>query len=271
LSGTGAVAAASQSSLPDQALYSVKIWTEDLRIGLASASAEDTLNLALDFASRRVTEISTLTDQGVITPDSVATRLEIEIYQAYQAITQLQGDALAQALLRTEATLRTQEETMLRLNTNSQTEPVCSRTRNMIQQQIRLFEGNKGDATALQSQIRLQLQTNKPADAGNSQGAGQNSTLSQGTPQPGSGNGNGSGGNMYLLTGTPSGGYGNGNMYYLTGTPVGGFGYGYGYCTIATADAYGNIYYNNSYYSCLTRTPMPGESRGSGGGSGGKP
>jgi len=81
LSGTGAVAAASQSSLPDQALYSVKIWTEDLRIGLASASAEDTLNLALDFASRRVTEISTLTDQGVITPDSVATRLEIEIYQ----------------------------------------------------------------------------------------------------------------------------------------------------------------------------------------------
>jgi len=60
---------------------------------------------------------------------------------------------------------------MLRLNTNSQTEPVCSRTRNMIQQQIRLFEGNKGDATALQSQIRLQLQTNKPADAGNSPGS----------------------------------------------------------------------------------------------------
>lgn len=248
LAGTGAVAAASQNSLPDQTLYPVKIWTEDLRMGMAESSPADALDLALEFAARRVNEISRLTGKGVGSPDSVRMRLELEIYQAYQASTRLQGEALAQALLRIESALRTQEETMLRLHTNAQTEPECARTRDMLRQHLRLFEENQGDATMLESQIRLRLQQHKPVDTGSPQSSGQNGLQLQGTPEPGvecPGSGN-----MYSLTGTPSGGYGNGNMYSLTGTPSGEYGNG-------------NLY-------CLTQTPSAGNGTGPGDGQGGK-
>lgn len=250
LAGTGAVAAASQNSLPDQTLYPVKLWTEDLRMAMATSSPENTLNLALQFAGRRVDEISRLTGKGVGSPDSVRMRLELEIYQAYQASTRLQGEPLAQALLRIEAALRTQEEAMLRLHTNAQSEPECARTRDMLRQHLRLFEENQGNASMLESQIRMRLQEHKPADMGAPQGNGQNGLQLQGTPQPGV-ECPGNGGNMYSLTGTPSGGYGNGNMYSLTGTPSGGYG-------------------NGSMY-CQTQTPAPGTGTGSGNGQGGKP
>lgn len=257
LAGTGVVAAASQNSLPDQALYDVKLWTEDLRSGLASSVPEDSLNLALEFANRRISEISRLTNLGKASPDFVRQRLETQIYQAYQAVTQLQGDALTQALQRIEATLQTQEENMLRLRTNLQTEPECARTRDMLQQHLQLFKEQTGNSMELQGRIRLRLQLHKAEGSGNFQNGNQNTLQTEGTLQFGTGNG----GNSYCLTGTPSGGYGNGNMYLLTGTPEGGYGYGNMYSLTGTPEGG----YGNGYQYCLTGTPQPGSGSGQGG------
>lgn len=274
LASTGVVAAASQNSLPDQALYDVKVWTEDLRLGIAASIPEDSLDLALEFANRRITEITDLTNMGKASPDFVRQRLEIQIYQAYQAVTQLQGDALDQALIRLESMLQTQEETMTRLRTNSVTEPECARTRDMLQQHLRLFQGQPGNPTEMQSRLRLRLQLHKSETSGNPLQNGQNGSPIQGTPQPGAGGG-------YCLTGTPEGGYGSGNMYALTGTPSGGYGNGNMYALTGTPDpancgieqycltqaplsGYGG---GNGYQYCLTATPVPG----SGGGQGGQP
>jgi hypothetical protein len=62
LAGTGVVAA-SNSSLPGESLYSVKLATESVRIALASSDI-DKAELYVKFTDRRVDEIIAMADQG---------------------------------------------------------------------------------------------------------------------------------------------------------------------------------------------------------------
>jgi hypothetical protein len=64
MAGTGTVAAAS-NSLPDQALYPVKLVTEDVQVAL-TPSALGKAELYAEFADRRVEEIVVMADEGKV-------------------------------------------------------------------------------------------------------------------------------------------------------------------------------------------------------------
>jgi hypothetical protein len=168
---TSVTLVAAQSSQPDEVLYPVKTWTEDVRMNMASNDPKTMLDLALEFANRRISEITGMAAEGKEVSDSVLDRWQLDITFAYQAIIQMQGEDFGPALARVEATLRTQQETMNQVNSNAGTEALLTRSRTMIEEHLRLMTGSgEGEAqvqTQLQQQVQQQLQTSQPEDAGN--------------------------------------------------------------------------------------------------------
>ncbi len=162
---------AAQSSQPDEALYPVKTWTEDVRMDMASNDPQTMLDLALEFADRRISEIAGMAAEGKAAPDAVLDRWQLDITFAYQALVQMQGEDFGPALARVEATLCTQQETMNQVNSSTSTEALLTRSRAMIEEHLRLMTGSgEGEAqvqTQLQQQVQEQLQTSQPEDAGN--------------------------------------------------------------------------------------------------------
>jgi len=76
--GSGVTVAAAQGSLPDQALYPVKTWSEDTLMSL-TGSSQTRLQYALNFSDRRVTEMARLLAAGKSIPAGVETRLQNEL------------------------------------------------------------------------------------------------------------------------------------------------------------------------------------------------
>ncbi len=69
--GAGTVYAA-QSSMPADALYPVKTWSENARLELA-ASPEKDIDLLLEFANRRIEEMLVLAEEGTLVPEPLIT------------------------------------------------------------------------------------------------------------------------------------------------------------------------------------------------------
>ena len=84
LAVSSATVYASQDALPTNLLYSVKTLSEDIRLDLA-ATPEARAGLALDFANRRIDELTALSETGAPLPDSVMARLQVEIEIALQS------------------------------------------------------------------------------------------------------------------------------------------------------------------------------------------
>lgn len=107
LGGAGVTAAAAQSSLPNEALYPVKLLVEDVQLSLASTS-DAQIDVQLAQAQQRVREMVQLTDQGAAIPDEVPVRLQTRLQAALQIAAQLDDQQLSPALDRIQ--LRTQDQ-----------------------------------------------------------------------------------------------------------------------------------------------------------------
>ncbi len=110
LGGTGITAYAAQDSLPNQALYGVKTFTEDMQLQLTT-QAENQLTLALKFANRRVNELAAMAKQGESAPETVANRYGAEIDHALQLAAGLPENGLTSALEQVQTQLQQQEQT----------------------------------------------------------------------------------------------------------------------------------------------------------------
>ena len=91
LGGTSATVYAAQGSMPDQALYGVKLLSEDLRLRLTS-SPQAELELTLDLVDRRLVEIDFLVAAGDDVPDSVVNRMEVHLDQALNIAVAIEDD-----------------------------------------------------------------------------------------------------------------------------------------------------------------------------------
>jgi hypothetical protein len=116
----GGVTWAASDSLPGDVLYPVKLVGEDLRLSLASMP-ESQVELALQFADERVTEIEELVERGSLVPETAVVRMERHLFRAMNQAawaseeempgllrriaqrTQVQAQALQQLQLRTRA------------------------------------------------------------------------------------------------------------------------------------------------------------------------
>jgi hypothetical protein len=155
LGGSGVTVAAAQNSLPDQPLYETKLWSEDLRLNLAS-DPQTLSQLSLDFATLRFEEIQKIFEGDRIPSEAVQLRVQSQIERAIQYASTLTDDQSINALQQIQTHLQTQQQTFLHFQTNSSstTEPALLRTRQIIQDKLRIVEEDISNQLQVQEQTR---------------------------------------------------------------------------------------------------------------------
>jgi len=177
-SGAGAgTVFASQDALPNEFLYPVKLWSEELRLTL-SQDVEKDLLLHLDFADQRVDEMLALADTGLVPDNTLKINLQTHLWLAEKLANQTDDPVQAQDQVRSRMMLQEQKLT------NAPEDAIMTQTRSMLQQQIHWMECQTDecrqqvcqDETCLNEgplmtqdmlQIRDQLRTDQPEGAGN--------------------------------------------------------------------------------------------------------
>jgi hypothetical protein len=272
--GGGATAvAASQNAQPDDALYVLKTLSEDVRMDV-EADPQARLNLALQYAARRMAETQTmLAAQGGV-PESLMLRFENQLQQALMLAAGMPDGEALRALERVRNQARIQDETMAQLQLHAATAlQTRDRVRTMLQTQEQLAEAGVEDPTWLRQQLRqrtrsqimLAISATESSVAPESTLGGGNPWTS-GTPTPGSSYGPGASQNPWTdETPVPGSGYGpgpgTGDCTDCTGQPMnGGSGSGSGG---------GNGSQGGSGGGTQGSGGNGGGSQGSGGGNGG--
>ena len=237
LGGGGATIAAAQSSQPDQPLYSLKVMSEDTRMNL-SADPQSEYQLALEFANRRAEEMKTMLQAGSIPPEAVQTRYQRQVEQAIQFALNLPDAQALKALDQIQTRLQTQQQAFLQVQTTGspKADAILLKTRQMLQEHLRMVGAGLANPTLLRDQLRLRDQQREQDRLSSSTPPGQTTKVSPGTgsgnpwttgtPTPGSGYGPGKGtGECENCTPTL---VGQGSNPWTTGTPTPGSGYGPG-------------------------------------------
>ena len=154
LFGGGATVNAAQDDLPNEPLYGLKVWSED--VGLQFQNNEETkVNRLMELTQVRVQEMTQLAENGEPIPDQVRLRLEQHIHQALQACLTMDGPSLDRALLQIRNRLNDQSRDMERLQLYLQ-EQLQLQTQDQLQlqtqEQLKLFTQTR---TMLREQVRL--------------------------------------------------------------------------------------------------------------------
>ncbi len=246
LGGSGITVAAAQASLPDDPLYPVKTWSEDLRSEI-TRDPQARLNLSLELAERRTAEIAQMVARDEVPPEPVLLRLQTHLQTALQ-LAAAQNDAQAiRALERIRQRLEVQYQRLLQQANviNPMAQAVLARTRAMIQTHLQAVQEGLQDPQTLRQRLRQGMPETVPPrnqqpggnpwaqdTPGSGYGSGQGGNpWTQDTPTPGSGYGSGQGGNPWTQdTPTPGSGYGSGQggNPWTQNTPTPGSGYGPG-------------------------------------------
>jgi hypothetical protein len=261
-SGTVTTVFASQTSLPNQTLYPVKILSEDATLALNN-NPQTQIQYNLDFADRRISEMTLLLSSSAAIPEEVITRLQNELDQALQLTAGLEDSQMRQQLeqIRQRAETQLQETNLLMFGAPQSDQPLLLRAQACIQEQVRLAALGESDPEEFRFQVRQRFQYRGGVDEKTPvSGNGPNEPSI--TPVP-NGNGNGpEGGNS--SSGTP-GQYGPGSG---SSQPTGTAGQsGPGSSSGQPAGTPGQY---GAGSQSPTSTPQPGGG-GNGGGSGNKP
>jgi len=202
LLGGGATVAAAQDDLPNQSLYQLKLWTENAKMAMTGDPQEQAA-LLMNMAKTRVQEMAALADMGITPPDQVRERLEQHLHQALQLAANMDEATRNQTLLQLRDCLQTQEQVMqqLQLHANAETEPLFTRTRQMLQKQLHLVDEGLADPQGFQYMMNNQMQYGQDEEAvpePNQQGEpgfhqNEENEKPANTPGNGSENGNGEG------------------------------------------------------------------------------
>ena len=207
--GAGATVFAAQGSLPDQTLYEVKTWSEDARLAL-TGSAQEKLELNLEFTDRRVAEAVKLQAAGKPVPEGVMTRLQQELEAALRVAAGMDDPQLVQALvqIRQEAEVQVQTVVSAMNGGLKQGNPTLERIQERLQEQTRLAAAGEADPQGFRLQVRNRDRQNQPTQIPQPTQPSSPTHLPVNTPVP-SGTSYGPGPGAGRPTGTP-GQYGPG-------------------------------------------------------------
>jgi hypothetical protein len=139
--GSGITLASAQNSLPDQPLYNLKLWSEELHFNLTS-DPQAAWRLAESFAERRAAETRAMLAAGQTPSQAVQERYRSQIEQATHLAAGLPASQALGALEQIRQQLRQQEQSLnqLQLQNNDQAEAVRQRLQLMLQERIRSVE-----------------------------------------------------------------------------------------------------------------------------------
>ncbi len=251
--GGATTLAAAQAAQPGETLYSVKTWSEDVRLDWEN-DQQAKLNLQLAYTTQRAGEIQNLLAADNAVPQQVLTRFENQNQQALELAAGLSDDQTVAALERIRDQARLQEQTMTKLNVQDQAaQQTQLHVQIMLKTQEQIAQQGIQDPDWLRQQLRLHdrnhIQLMIPATLS---AETEQTPLSSNTPET-------------TGTLTPGSGLGTGSQNPWTdGIPSPGSRYGTGYdkdeCTTCTP---------NPKSGNPTQQPGPGNgSAGSGDGGG---
>ena len=234
--GGGAVVVGAQEAMPEDTLYPVKVWSEDVRLW-ADGDPLSKMDLALQFADRRAEELVHEVDASLPVEDAVLLRL-MEQDDLALSIAAQTGDADAPAALEKVRTrLETHERVLdyLQAGVGPNESALLLQTRQTIRQRLELLNGDLQDPQVrarILEQVRDrenrpevtpagQTNQNQGGNGENGQGegagpdSGNGNPTADGTPAPGGGNGQGQGPDATCecqdtCSGQGAGGSGNG-------------------------------------------------------------
>jgi hypothetical protein len=170
LTSGGAVVYASQGSLPGQALYPLKLYSEDLRLELAN-SPRSQLQLNLEFANRRLDEIDQLAATGQEPSDDVINRLQDELDNSIQGTSGLDDAEARPALenLRNNLQRHTDQLVKLQSQANPRAAAEFARVVEMLKARVALAEQGIKDPQALRQIMKEQKEQIKNQTVGTSE------------------------------------------------------------------------------------------------------
>jgi hypothetical protein len=157
--GAGGTVYAAQDSLPDQALYPVKTWSEDAILSLTS-SIQMRLNYVLDFSDRRVAEMASLLAAGKSIPEGVETRLQNELDLALELAAGMDDPQTIQQMVQIQQRAETQLQMLITLMSGApgSAEPLLQKAQAHLQEQLQLAAMGATDMSGFRMQVRLHFQ-----------------------------------------------------------------------------------------------------------------
>lgn len=136
--GTGATVYVAQDSLPDQTLYSVKLASEDARIGLTT-SDQNRLELVLNFADNRLDEALQLAADGKTIPGTVWERLEAQFDLALHTAAGLDDAQFHQQMLQIQSRIAANLYKLGQLSDDSRYSDAAAKAQAALQTDLQLI------------------------------------------------------------------------------------------------------------------------------------
>ncbi len=164
LASGGTLVYAAQDSQPNQILYPVKLFSEDVRLDLAD-NPQSQFDLNLEFANRRLDEIDRLSQAGQEVGTEVTDRLQNELNAAVDNAGQMDDTGAVKALENLQANLVRHTEQLSKLQSQANPHAVENYTRvvDMLQQKVNLAQEVIKDPQAIHQLIKEQQQLEKQA------------------------------------------------------------------------------------------------------------
>ncbi len=177
LAGSSITVLAAQNSLPGQALYPVKSWSEDFRLSMTS-SPNAKLSLTLYFTNLRMEEISSLLADGNTVNSQNTDRFQRELEDALQLAAQLDDTKMQHALGEIKSHAEMQGMTMQELISKHppQADSAVLRLQQRLNEQVQL--SNVGETYPKEFRVQVHERLQKQHGPKHSPDTGQ----SQSTP-----------------------------------------------------------------------------------------
>jgi hypothetical protein len=165
LFGGGATVSAAQDALPTDALYQVKLLSEDAQL-LFNTDPVAEVKLLMQQARTRTQEMAALNAEGVTPPGALMTRTQDRINQALEVAATLDETEVTDTLLQIRDQLRTQDQLLDQLQDGScaDCEPAIDQTRDMLRDQLRQVEDGLADPQGFIYRHRNGIPTPEPTE-----------------------------------------------------------------------------------------------------------
>lgn len=187
LIGSGISVSAAQDSLPGQALYPVKTWTEDLNLAL-TFSRQTRLNLVLNYTNRRMSEISNLLAHGKPLDEKTSLRFQQELDDALQLAAQLDDTQIQSALLQIKDHAASQGLIVKQMISGlpPRALPAIQQLENRLDEQVQISTIGEGNPQEFRTKVReRQMQRKENKHPGQTEEPGLIPPGKSGTPAPG--------------------------------------------------------------------------------------
>ncbi|MGB5845299.1 MAG: DUF5667 domain-containing protein [Anaerolineales bacterium] len=176
--GTGATVLAAQGSLPNQSLYQVKTFAEDFALRNTFRNTLR-LQLELDYADRRVNEMTRLREMDLEVPEPALERLEKHLDQALILAAQSGEGEMIRALDQIRERLQKQIGTLSEVLDH---DPLLLRTREMIQSRLSWAELGLEEPYKLRQQAQVRTRFDQEPQFNQGYGPGPGPSFE---PEPG--------------------------------------------------------------------------------------